>query len=461
MQDMRKEYLEIRKTLFFETDIMHFVEKTIESLEVLDSKHKKADVTKRNEIVEILENVALDSMSYIPRWHLEKTGGDAQSVLAEGFDKMITVLRKWGEAARAEKLILKANSIRNSNLLKIAEMADYGLVHTRCGLDAAWGLAEAMRYGVMLATTNPVMVNAARKENPELWDPVRDRLLKEYKDKPYEEVLTRFAIEVVYRNCEELYPVFEATKGDMGYVAMQVNPYYATDSAKMVEEVEYVYAALKKKLGRTPNVAFKIPAVEAGLEAVKQLVKKGINVIITACCSAAQHNAFAEVIETGISRFNLLVIMAGRFEDPIIEELTATGIDDAQRIGRYASRALMQRSFHMLENRHFRKSKMIVASIREPINVDSAIIDRDIAYMSIFPKQLAEYELTPRPVYPTINDNIPPEILDALNKSDIFRKGFAPDGMTPSDFIEYPPIAATLSQFRNCYDETKEYFYGK
>ncbi len=55
--------------------------------------------------------------------------------------------------------------LTRSNLLKLSQMADRGEINNRWGNDAATGLTDAIRKGAVLVTTNPIMVNAIRKED--------------------------------------------------------------------------------------------------------------------------------------------------------------------------------------------------------------------------------------------------------------------------------------------------------
>lgn len=57
--------------------------------------------------------------------------------------------------------------MEKSNLIKLSEMTDEGKINTKWGNDYATGLTHALRRGAVLVTTNPQLIDTARKTNPE------------------------------------------------------------------------------------------------------------------------------------------------------------------------------------------------------------------------------------------------------------------------------------------------------
>ena len=80
-----------------------------------------------------------------------------------------------------------------------------------------------------------------------------------------------------------------------------------------------------------------------------------MGLVITASCSAAQHLAFAEVLErtaqgeTGPA--GLLVMMNGRLDETVAAELAAAGDPDPESVARWASAAITRRSYALLRDR--------------------------------------------------------------------------------------------------------------
>ncbi len=76
--------------------------------------------------------------------------------------------------------------------------------------------------------------------------------------------------------CDIFLPVYEQTGGLDGYVSIEVPPTIANDTEATIREARRYY----QEIGR-PNVMIKIPGTTAGLPAVEQAIKDGINVNVT------------------------------------------------------------------------------------------------------------------------------------------------------------------------------------
>ena len=74
----------------------------------------------------------------------------------------------------------------------------------------------------LLVTTNPIIVNAVRKEDPAFWDKVRDEFKQAFPDSSPEQRVSLMTMSVVLQNCRELRPIYGATKGRLGYVACKL-----------------------------------------------------------------------------------------------------------------------------------------------------------------------------------------------------------------------------------------------
>jgi len=94
-------------------------------------------------------------------------------------------------------------------------------------------------------------------------------------------------------------PVYEKTGKEDGYVSLEVNPKYAFDTQKTLEDCR----RLHKKVQR-PNVMFKIPATEESFPAIEELLAEGININVTLIFSLDQYIQTAESFLRGLSRLS-------------------------------------------------------------------------------------------------------------------------------------------------------------
>ena len=105
----------------------------------------------------------------------------------------------------------------------------------------------------------------------------------------------RFAIEDIQNAADTLRPVYQATKGQDGYVSLEVSPYLAMNTAGTIAEAHRLW----KAVGRD-NLMIKVPATEPGLPAIRQLIGDGINVNITLMFSQKVYEAVAEAYLAGL-----------------------------------------------------------------------------------------------------------------------------------------------------------------
>ena len=156
----------------------------------LRAEYGGASDERQAEIAEAIEENAVDLQSGLADWKLQCSRfcpcivADpcrevAPEVLAGESEASVAQLREWGREDLAAAAEAEIASIKASNLLKLTRMSLREECNTWWGNDYATGLRQAMRRGAAMVTTNPVLVNLARTEDPETWTPVRDRLRAE------------------------------------------------------------------------------------------------------------------------------------------------------------------------------------------------------------------------------------------------------------------------------------------
>ena len=121
-----------------------------------------------------------------------------------------------------------------------------------------------------------------------------------------EEAFERLAIEDVREACAILRPVYEAslrglTSGTRrsldGYVSLEVSPRLAHDTVGTVAAAIRLATALNE----SPNVMIKIPATEAGLPAITQVLAAGISGNVTLIFSLDRYDQVLDAFAAGIA----------------------------------------------------------------------------------------------------------------------------------------------------------------
>ena len=82
-----------------------------------------------------------------------------------------------------------------------------------------------------------------------------------------------------------------------GYVSLEVSPFIANDSQQTLDQARRLW----KEVDR-PNVMIKVPATDAGIVAIEQLIGEGINVNATLIFSRSAYNRVAEAFISGLQR---------------------------------------------------------------------------------------------------------------------------------------------------------------
>lgn len=141
-------------------------------------------------------------------------------------------------------------------------------------------------------TSNPSIFEKAISESHE-YDQAIKNLSHTGKDvNTIYEVLTQKDVQDAADVFRDLY---DQTRGEDGYVSLEVNPHLAHDTQGTIEEARRLWSALNR-----PNVFIKVPATKEGLPAIKQLISEGINVNVTLLFGLPRYKEVAEAYIAGI-----------------------------------------------------------------------------------------------------------------------------------------------------------------
>jgi transaldolase len=315
-------------------------------------------------------------------------------------------------------------------------------------------LAEAVTEGAVGATSNPVIVLNAVSGDPETWLPAIDKLVKANPFDTEDDIAWKLIADLGERAAKLLEPTHSATAGKKGFLCVQVSPKFYRSPALMIEQA--------KTLAKiAPNVAVKIPATEAGLTAMEEVVASGVNVNATVSFSVAQAVAIAEAFERGMKKAEkakrdmsqlhpYVTIMVGRVDDMLKRAVEKGGPAAAAEHLTWAGIAVFKRAHQVFQEKRFR-STLLAAAYRHEGQWSQLIGDDVILSMPYkWWKQFNESSTTPTR---SIGKAVDPAILRELNKFDDFRKAYEPGGMQPSEFTRFGASAHTLNEFLEGYQK--------
>jgi transaldolase len=316
-------------------------------------------------------------------------------------------------------------------------------------------LAEAVANGAVGATSNPVIVFTAVKQDPATSTALMDRLIADHPEEGEEEIAWRLIEELGRRAAGLLEPVYRETGGERGFLSMQVNPKLYRSASRMEEHGRRLAAV-------APNVAIKVPATPAGIAAGAALVASGINVNATVSFTLPQALVVAEAFEAAIARavagghdprriHPYVTLMVGRLDDHLQRVLTKESVSIDPGYLHWAGIAVFKKARRIFRERGYR-STLLAAAYRHHLHWSQLIGPGVVLSMPY--AWWKQFEASDIEVRPTLDQPVEPRLVDALYaKFREFRRAYDEDGLTPDEFVHYGATIHTLNQFISGYHD--------
>ena len=305
-------------------------------------------------------------------------------------------------------------------------------------------LQLGLERGAVGVTTNPYLSNLALCGYKDIWwMQIQQVESKRLSSETKAGALMRIP---VIHAAEKLLPVFERSKGKMGYVCAQVNPARAGDRERM-------FSMARRFHSWAPNIAVKLPATAAGLDVLEDCTAEGITVTATVSFTVPQVIAIAERYRQGIQRAGkngvqpgkcFAVIMIGRLDDYLREVAHDSKANVDESDIRQAGLAVTKRAYAVYKEREY-EAILLIAAFRGTYHVIE--LAGAEAIMSIAPKYQEILLSEDLPREERINADIDAEVVERLSQIPEFVRAYDPEGMMPRDFIAYGATQKTLTQF--------------
>lgn len=206
------------------------------------------------------------------------------------------------------------------------------------------GFLELIEQGIIKgATSNPAIFQNSFTTSSAYKDSIGA-----LKGQPSKKIYEALAIQDIARAAELLAPLHAQNPED-GWVSIEVDPLLCDDAKGSIEEGERLYQAIGHS-----NVMIKIPATQAGYEAMEALMAKGISVNATLIFSLEQANACLDAFTRGYAKsdkapYAVISIFVSRLDRKADAKLKAAGmsegelgIKNAQRIYRHIQKAQLK-----------------------------------------------------------------------------------------------------------------------
>jgi transaldolase len=146
--------------------------------------------------------------------------------------------------------------------------------------------------GVRGVTSNPAIFEKAITSSSDY-----DADIAELADKTddNEQIFFGVAIKDIQAATDLFKGVYEESKGEDGYVSLEVSPFLALDTGKTAAQAEELWKKVDRK-----NVMIKIPGTKPGLAAIRQSIGKGININVTLLFGLPRYEEVAEAYISGL-----------------------------------------------------------------------------------------------------------------------------------------------------------------
>lgn len=174
------------------------------------------------------------------------------------------------------------------------------------------------------ATSNPAIFASAITTSP-----AYKEQLASLKDKSAKEKYEALAIADIRTAAQALRACYD--EGNDGYISIEVDPFLSNDTQGTIEEGKRLFAAIGE-----PNVMVKVPATDAGYEAMTELLSTGISVNATLIFSPKQAQRCLKAMKKGLDVFEtsggrrceaVISVFVSRFDRMLDKDLASEGID--------------------------------------------------------------------------------------------------------------------------------------
>lgn len=143
-------------------------------------------------------------------------------------------------------------------------------------------------------TSNPTIFEQAISKSTD-YDAALKALAKAGKSAG--DIFEALAVEDIQHAADLFKPIFDRTKGEDGYVSIEVSPVLAADTKATLEEARRLW----KRVAR-PNLMVKIPATPAGVPAIEECIYEGMNINVTLIFSLERYDAVIDAYLKGLER---------------------------------------------------------------------------------------------------------------------------------------------------------------
>ncbi len=311
-------------------------------------------------------------------------------------------------------------------------------------------LRDALTWGIVGATCNPVIALSALKADKENWVGRIKDYAKSNPSATEDKIGWAMVEELSINAAKILEPEFEIYNGRNGRLSIQTDPRNFRNAAALTKQ-----AVDFSKLAK--NIIVKIPVTSEAISAFEEATYQGVSLNATVSFSVAQTIAVAEAIERGLKRREaegldisqmgpVCTIMVGRVDDWVKVSAEKTGVTIDPGIMEWAGVAVFKNAYKIFQERGYR-TRLLSAAFRNHMHW-SELVGGDVVISPPYPWQVRINKSGLKPNLNSINEPIASRILDPLLENlPEFRKMYDVDGLKVEEFTNLGATLRTLRGF--------------
>jgi transaldolase len=209
-------------------------------------------------------------------------------------------------------------------------------------------------YHVVGVTSNPTIFAKALSQGDAYDEQVKDLKIRGVSVEEASRALTTYDIRWA---CDVLRPVYDETGGRDGRVSIEVDPRVAKDTEKTVAEARNLWWMVDR-----PNAYIKIPATQAGLQAITDTIAQGISVNVTLIFSLERHGEVIDAYMAGLEQakenghdisaiFSVASFFVSRVDTEVDGRLDKLGTPEAEALRGKAAIANARLAYELFEQK--------------------------------------------------------------------------------------------------------------
>jgi transaldolase len=310
-------------------------------------------------------------------------------------------------------------------------------------------LKEALTWGIVGATCNPIIALSAIKADKDYWVGRIKDYAKSHPTATDDQIGWAMVEELSVNAAKILEPEFEKYNGRNGRLSIQTDPRNFRDAKALADQaVEF------SKIAK--NIIVKIPVTSEAISAFEEATYRGVSLNATVSFSVAQTIAVAEAIERGLKRREaegldisqmgpVCTIMLGRVDDWVKVSVEKSGTLIDPGVMEWAGVAVFKHAHQIYKQRGYR-TRLLCAAFRNHMHW-SQIIGGDAVISPPFGWQVKINKSGIIPNPNSIEEPVDPAILTALQTLPEFNKMYDVDGLKESEFTNFGATLRTLRGF--------------